>query len=75
MVQKWMSAYFIQAIYLLLCHDAGVEQTRSGENTAQSPDEHQDEAHLAAWCATLQRMYNGYISARMWREESEFRAE
>lgn len=48
MFQKGMSAYFIHAIYLLLCHDAGVEQTRSGEDTAQSPDEHQDEAHLAA---------------------------
>lgn len=53
MFQKGLRAHFIQAIYLLLCHDAGVEQTRGGEYTAQSPDEHQDEAHLAAWCATL----------------------
>lgn len=46
--QKGLRAYFVQAIYLLLSHDAGVEKTRSGEHTAQSPNEHQDKAHLAA---------------------------
>lgn len=49
--------------HLLLGHDAGVEQAGCGEDTAECPDQDQDEAHLPTRRAPLQRMHNGDVSA------------